>query len=123
MLNKSLVLALTLLYIVVLTILSFISFGSSSMLDIDYGDKVFHFGAHTILVLLLFCSFYKLKLLRALILAAIISIIYGIIIEVLQGSLTASRQFDVFDIIANCSGMLIAVVILRIYSKTIVKYL
>lgn len=123
MLNKNLVLALTLSYIVVLTILSFISFGSSSMLDIDYGDKVFHFGAHTVLVLLLFCSLYKLKFSNALIFAAITSVIYGIIIEVLQGELTTNRQFDVFDIIANCSGMLIAVVILRVCSKTIVKYL
>jgi len=93
------------------------------MMDIDYGDKVFHFGAHAVLVILLYCTLYKFELSRAIVFAALTSVIYGIIIEVLQGKLTIDRQFDVFDIIANCSGMLIAVVILRVYNKTIVKYL
>ena len=93
------------------------------MMDIDYGDKVFHFGAHAVLVVLLYCMFYKFKRSQAIVIAALSSVIYGIIIEVLQGKLTIDRQFDVFDIIANCTGMLIAVVILRVYNKTIVKYL
>lgn len=122
MLKKGIVLIITLLYIIVLTILSFVSLGSSSVMNIDFGDKVFHFGAHVVFVILTYCTFFKWKNKHALVFAAFSSLIYGIIIEVLQGILTINRQFDVFDIIANCSGMLITVVIIRVCNKTIVKY-
>jgi glycopeptide antibiotics resistance protein len=122
-LKKETALILTLLYIIVLTVLSFISLGSSSVMSIDYGDKVFHFGAHAVLASLLYFTFYKWNYRQALVFAAFGSLIFGIIIEVLQGTLTINRQFDVFDIIANCLGMLIAVVIIRGCNKTIVKYL
>ena len=123
MLKKNGVLFIALLYSITLTILSFISFGSDSVTNLNYGDKVFHFGAHFVLVILLFCALYKLQHSKALPIAAMSSVIYGIIIEVLQHTLTMDRQFDIYDILANCFGMLIAVVILRVYSKTIVKYL
>jgi VanZ family protein len=122
-LRKEIVLIVTLLYIIVLTILSFVSLGSSSVMDINYGDKVFHFGAHAVFVILTYCTFYKCKYKKALVFAGLSSLIYGIIIEVLQGTLTMNREFDIFDIIANCSGMLITVVIIRVCNNSIVKYL
>ena len=51
------------------------------------------------------------------------SIIYGTIIEVLQGELTTTRDASIADIIANTIGALIVSIILTIRSKTIVKKL
>jgi VanZ family protein len=122
-LNKYVVLVLALLYSITLTVLSFISFSADSITNINYGDKVFHLGAHMVLVILVFCSAYKFKLKKALILAILFSIIYGIIIEVLQERLTTDRQFDTIDMVANSLGALLAAAFLRMNNKTIVKYL
>ncbi|NQX86078.1 MAG: VanZ family protein [Flavobacteriaceae bacterium] len=123
MLSKSKVLALTLIYTLALTVLSLISLDAKLTIDVTFGDKVFHLGAYAALVILLFCTLYKCDFRQALPAAAIAAIIYGIIIEVLQGELTVDREFDVFDIIANCIGVLISVVIIRVFNKSIVKYL
>ncbi len=41
--------------------------------------------------------------------AALISITFGIIIEVLQDTMTVSRALDVYDILANTAGVLLAI--------------
>ena len=40
------------------------------------------------------------------------AIVFGIIIEVLQGVLTKNRQADVYDVIANSAGALFALIII-----------
>jgi VanZ family protein len=41
------------------------------------------------------------------------SLLYGIIIELLQGYLTVSRRPDLFDVLANFGGALIGVFIFQ----------
>jgi len=50
-------------------------------------------------------------------------VIYGIIIEVLQGVLTEVRTPDFNDFIANCCGIIVVSVIISIRNKTQVKNL
>lgn len=45
---------------------------------------------------------------KSIVLAVVISVVFGMIIEFLQGALTASREADFNDIIANNLGVLAA---------------
>ena len=67
--------------------------------------------------------FYRFTInrLKAISYAAFISIVFGIIIEVLQGGITASRISDVYDGIANTLGVLITVIVLLMNKKCRLK--
>ena len=91
---------------------------------ISFADKIFHFLAYSVLTLVWFSALFfqfKNKKTKAILYAAIFSVIFGIIVEVLQGSVTASRHSDVYDAIANTLGVLITVLILLINKKTGIK--
>ena len=80
-----------------------------SVIKISHSDKIIHVSAYFLLTLswLLSMSGNVKSLLGSLLIAFII-FVYGIIIEVLQGTFTNARQADIFDILANFTGILIA---------------
>ena len=114
MLKKSIFL-ITIGYTVFLTIVSLIQLNNLPDIKVSFGDKIFHFGAYTILTTLWFYTFlltFKFKLKKALLLAAILSIGFGILLEVLQDSITVYRALDIYDALANTLGVLLASLIL-----------
>ena len=81
-------------------------------LDKIYFDKIVHAGLYFILFLLI-VRIFETKTKSALIIASLLCIAQGILIEFVQGSsLIDHRSFDVYDIIANVVGVLIAIGIL-----------
>lgn len=50
----------------------------------------------------------NLTKIKQLLLAVVVSAVFGMIIELLQGALTATREADLNDIIANNLGVLVA---------------
>ncbi|XLE34682.1 VanZ family protein [Tamlana fucoidanivorans] len=89
---------------------------------ISFADKIFHFLAYGLLTLLWFGVFsnnYRKKV--ALRYAAIFSVGFGIIIEVLQKVLTEYRALDGYDIVANTFGVLLMSGILSLKNKVQVK--
>ncbi len=74
-------------------------------------DKIVHAFFHFVFSSLWFMFFQKqfkeAKYLRLLIISVLLSVFYGIIIEILQGVLTTTRNADVFDVFANVSGAII----------------
>ena len=121
MLNKSIVLTIQIAYIVVITVLSLVSIDTKTNINVDFADKIIHVIIHTINVILLYIVFTKYKVAKSLLLAIIVSILYGIIVEILQEYIAINRQFDIFDIYANCFGTIIAAIILKLKGKAIVK--
>ncbi|QDO95635.1 VanZ family protein [Formosa sediminum] len=84
-------------------------------------DKVFHFLAYCLLTLVWFSVFnygYKWSQAKANVYTAVFSISFGVLIEYLQGHFTETRQFDVLDIIANSTGVIIMLLIIEIKNKT-----
>ena len=70
-------------------------------------DKVGHFIAYGVLFFLFTQSFrYHFQWLNFLSGALVISLLLGILIEVLQGTLTSYRVSDWKDAVANASGVL-----------------
>jgi len=101
------------IYTIALTTVCLATLKNVPDIGVSFGDKIFHFLAYFVLAILWFCTFFynfNLKKRRAIIYSAIISISFGILIEVLQETLTSSRALDVYDIVANTSGVMLAVI-------------
>ena len=115
--------ALTLLlgYAVVLLVLSIATIGGFETLGSSFDDKINHFGAYFLLTLLIFNYFNTLNQKKGLLYAFIIASTYGVLMEVFQKYLTNARMFDVYDMIANAFGAIIAVLFVITYRKLKLK--
>lgn len=121
---KKQALVIAVLYSLALATVSLVKINNLPNAGISFADKIFHFLVYSVLALLWVNTFFfkfKYKKTKAIIYAALFSIIFGIIIEVLQGSITASRHTDIYDAIANTLGVLIMVIILLINKNTYIK--
>lgn len=98
-------LVLAILWTVSITVASLVSLTNVPKVAISGNDKVVHFIFYAVFVILWGLakskSFFKLKL---NLLIVLIAILYGIIIEVLQSTLTTSREADFYDVLANSLG-------------------
>ncbi|PIE48013.1 MAG: hypothetical protein CSA40_01795 [Flavobacteriales bacterium] len=84
---------------------------------IKISDKVLHASAYTVLMIswLMYTTYAPIKVKDGLLF--IILAIFGIIIELLQGSLTQSRTGDFLDVIANIIGLIIGLLIFKYLIK------
>ena len=73
----------------------------------DYDDKIYHLIAYFLLAVLWFSAFSDKVLRNKIVIIVSGCIAFGIIIEAIQGKLTADRVGDILDIIANIIGVLI----------------
>lgn len=121
---KRYALLITIFYTILLIVASFISLDDLTEIKIEKGDKVFHFLVYFILVIIWYISLVE-KLIwsknKLIIVIAISSIIFGIIIELLQGSLTSYRATDNMDVLANALGVLLASALICLYNMNVKK--
>jgi len=79
--------------------------------NVPYLDKVFHVLIHWLLGFIwLWFAFSSDKyhsFIKTVLVVLVICFSYGITIELLQHYFTASRQFDLFDVLANSFGSLL----------------
>ena len=107
-------LILLIVYIIFLTGLSLLNLGKLPSLGSSFDDKIFHFASHAVLTGLFFNYLTKTKTSKPILLSALAPVIYGLIIEWLQGIGNTSRTSDIYDILANILGMIFVVIILSI---------
>lgn len=107
-------LAIVVVYIIVLSIASLSHIGGVPELGSSFDDKIYHCIAYTILTLVLYNYFTTTKLKSKVLWAVLLAIIYGIIIEALQATLTDFRTPDYLDVVANSVGAFFAILLLRI---------
>lgn len=99
--------------------ISLASFPSISQVKVENGDKYVHFVLYFVLTFLLFYSRvlpvdYSKK--AKFFICLLVSISFGMIIEIMQGEFTQSRQFEWSDLVANSLGSLVAVLFAYKYS-------
>ncbi|HMB99669.1 MAG TPA: VanZ family protein [Flavobacteriaceae bacterium] len=114
---KKYILFITIIYTMALACLSLIKINNIPDYVPSITDKIFHFLTYGILTILWYYTWLnksRSKQIVALILATLISISFGIIIEVLQDNLTSTRIFDLKDIFANVLGIIVAVGIITL---------
>ncbi|WP_406685023.1 VanZ family protein [Seonamhaeicola sp. MEBiC1930] len=107
-------------------VVSLIRLNNLPDIKLSFGDKIFHFGAYAVLTIFWFYSFintFNFKFKKALVSALILSVIFGIVIEVLQGKMTDYRAFDVYDALANTLGALLATSVILLTKSFNVKNL
>ncbi|MGA1226033.1 MAG: VanZ family protein [Tamlana sp.] len=112
---KKLTLLVSILYTIALATVSLIKLNNLPDIGVSFGDKIFHFFAYGLLAFLWYHAFFysfKFKKKQALLVALISSVVFGIIIEVLQGAITVSRAQDAFDALANALGALLVSIVL-----------
>jgi VanZ family protein len=118
---KKWALPILILYVLALTAASLMIISDMPSLGFSFDDKIYHAIAYFLLTLLVFnyCNVKRFK--SSLVISAIVTIVYGIIIEVLQYVITTYRTFDIYDAIANTLGAILAVIMLKYLLKTKVK--
>ena len=110
-------------YTIALSILSLVRLTDVPKLNTGYDDKIAHFVLYAGLCLFWFMSFYALKSKSSLVLASLLSIGFGLVIEILQGIVSIHRTTEVFDLVANCLGVLTMAFIINAKKQVIVKKL
>lgn len=118
MLNKKTFLLLAILWTIVITFLSLITFDSSigSEIKIPNRDKMVHFVFYFLFVILwnLYIDFKTFHTKKA-VMILFVAIGYGILMEIFQGIFTTERTADVLDVLANFSGAFIGLITTKIY--------
>ena len=123
---KKYILSITILYSIGIALVSLIRIGDVPDYVPSFTDKVFHFLVYAVLTLFWYLTFifkFKRKKSGSIIYAALISIVFGTIIEVLQSILTETRITDMNDLFANVSGVILTVGILILKNNLEVKKL
>ncbi|QRM89086.1 teicoplanin resistance protein VanZ [Lacinutrix sp. WUR7] len=121
---KKYVLFVTLCYTIALTIVSLINVSGLPEINYSNTDKIFHFIAYSALTWFWFQVFYskfKWSFNKGLLVSAIVSVIFGILIEVMQSMFTNTRVADNNDILANTLGVSLTIILLLLFKKSLVK--
>ncbi len=106
-------------WMVFITVLSLVSFDDETSLglDIPYFDKVVHFTFYLVAGILgsIFLLYGRVdkKGRKGIAVKLLLGLVgYGIIIEVLQGSLTTYRSAEFLDVLANSAGALMGILLM-----------
>lgn len=110
-------LPIAVLYVIALTVASLINIDGVPELGSSMDDKIYHVLAYAILVLVLFNFLDTKNLKHPIILSSFIAVIYGIILEVLQHMVTATRVSDPYDVWANAVGVVTGVLTIFLARK------
>lgn len=118
-LAPKLVLTIALFYTLVLVVVCLMKFqpGFLPFEKVSGADKVFHSSAYFGLTLVWHFYFFSKKgqtKQKPILMICGLAIIFGIFIEVLQGVITTYRSMDVYDVLANTTGVVVAFIILTL---------
>jgi len=108
-------LAIALFITLLVAFLSLVSLHGVAKVNISNSDKIGHTIAYFTLSLSWFYVFKDHSKKRSI--AIFLLIIYGIVLEVLQGTLTTYRTADFYDFIANTTGVLLAVFVFYLWYR------
>jgi VanZ family protein len=109
---------LTALLIMVLSLYDPGESSRSLFMNFKNADKIVHLLMYFGFALTVFW-FYRRNDFKmpVLLIQAFSVVLYGVAMEILQSSVTTTRGFELSDILANFSGVLLALVLFLIYSK------
>jgi hypothetical protein len=108
--NKfSILVALTIMY---LSLTSSHTFDKVSFITIPYFDKIVHFGMYFGLMSLIILENRRtINKTSHLFLIGLIPFLYGILLEIMQSTLTLTRTGSFYDALFNCAGILVSILL------------
>ena len=111
---KKAILGLAIGWTVLIAVLCLVKFTDLPTFGVSGADKYVHFTFHFVFTML-WGFYYWLKLnereITKIVHVVIISLCYGILIEILQETCTTTRHADIFDVMANLTGATSALVL------------
>jgi len=92
------------------------------IIDIPHFDKIVHLSFYFILTLLLISENNSQKqqqkaTIKAILTAGVISMSYGILIEILQKTIFINRGAEIWDVVANAFGFILAALSYRLVNR------
>ncbi len=117
---------IAIVYSIALLILSLVNLKSLPDIEVDNIDKIFHATAYCGLAILWYLYYFmstknKFKFVPLFIIC-FFAVTFGIIIEILQGNVTNYRTEDVYDVLANFSGTLIAFLLIVLMKNVLERW-
>lgn len=112
---------LAIFWTLLIAVLCLISFKKLPTVKIGGADKYVHFTFHFVFTILWVTYFKSRNYSRSIIKALIASVLYGILIEIAQELFTTTRKADIFDVLANTSGALNAILMIYFIKKIVPK--
>lgn len=113
---------LAVLWNVVVVILSLVPSSDLPDLELDlipHADKIVHFVMYVLLTFLYLQQNQKEGTGKSKIMWLILTVLYafftGFFLELIQNSFLIGRNFDIFDVLANTAGILVAVVFYKMF--------
>lgn len=102
------------IWAIVIAFASLMSPSNMPKVGFSFFDKIAHFGVYFILVITLIWAFLKKNTKKAISSTTLFIIIastvmYGVLMEILQYTISTGRNFEIPDIIANIVGCLFGV--------------
>ena len=85
--------------------------------NIKFQDKILHFIAYLALAILwgYYALLFKNK--NSIFYSFIATLIFGIILELIQEVVNPLRNYDILDLVANCIGVIVGTVIVAWYNR------
>ena len=105
-------------YTLAVSIVSLVNFSDVKSLDIKHSDKIIHAGIYFVFTIL-WCFYFCLKSTKnkwfkdAIVKSIVLAFSFGILIELLQEVSNNGRSGDLYDVLANSAGILVAFLILK----------
>lgn len=94
-------------------------------ISIPHFDKIVHSFFHFVFTILWYLFFEKQvkksNQQKLLLVSVLLSLFFGIVIEILQSKITLTRSGDIYDILANFAGSILAFVFMNIGKR--LKYI
>jgi len=110
MIKKNLYSILVALLLLYLSLTNSEKFQKPPLVNIPFMDKIVHFGMYFLMMSVIIIEHRKnLTNSRNLFLLALIPLSYGILMEILQSTLTMTRSGDFYDALADAAGIIVSV--------------
>ena len=117
---KNAIFSLAISWTILIAVLCLVKFTDLSYFGVSGADKYVHFTLHFVFTLL-WGFYFWLKLDEIIIpkiaRVVLLSLCYGIVIEILQEIATNTRHADIFDVLANSAGATIALLFFVLIKK------
>jgi VanZ family protein len=112
MIRKNLFTILIALLLLFLSLTNGQKFQNTSISKIPYIDKIVHFGMYFLLMMVIIIEHRKqIRNIKKLFLFSLFPLMYGILIEILQSTITTTRSGEFMDAVFDTLGIVAAVFI------------
>lgn len=104
------------LWLLFVTVLSLIKIGKIPSISLENSDKYVHFVFYFTTAFLTYMTLKscRFSFFKRVFFSFAFSVVYGIIIEVLQEVLTDTRRFEWADIVANATGAVVSLLLISV---------